>query len=258
MEYAIVGIVACLGSLLSFMSGFGLGTLLLPAFLLFFPADVAVLGTAVVHMANNLFKLVLVGKHANKAMLWRFGITSVIGALLGASLIGFIPKSTLWSYSLLGYSFESTLLSCVFGCLVVFFAFYELQEEKNKSNLPNHWLPWGGLISGFFGGLSGHQGALRSAFLLRTDLTKNEYMGTRVVLACLVDVTRISVYVAVLQKASSTMQIQTSLLVVASIAAFVGAYFGMRWMQKSESAFINRFIAVSMLLFGVAMIAGLV
>ena len=57
MEYLVVGIVACLGSLLSFMSGFGLGTLLLPAFLLFFPAELAMLGTALVHMANNVFKL---------------------------------------------------------------------------------------------------------------------------------------------------------------------------------------------------------
>jgi uncharacterized membrane protein YfcA len=254
MEYIVVGIVACLGSLLSFMSGFGMGTLLLPAFLLFFSPELAVLGTALVHMANNVFKLFLVGKYASKEMILRFGLTSVFGAWLGAQCIAFIPKTTLWSYSLWGHFFEVKAVSFVFGALVMFFAIYELQQEAKKSIWPVHWLPWGGLLSGFFGGLSGHQGALRSAFLLRTDLTKNEFMGTRVVLACMVDITRISVYFSIVQWAPQTMQ--SGLLIFASVAAFGGAYFGMRWMQKSESSFINRFIAVAMLLFGLCMMVG--
>ena len=131
-----------------------------------------------------------------------------------------------------------------------------MQSEENKAKCAHHWLPGGVLIRVFFGGVSGHQGALRSAFLLRTDLTKNEFMGTRVILACLVDITRISVYVSIVRWEPSTMPL--GLLICASLAAFGGAYFGMRWMQKSESAFINRFIAISMLLFGAAMIAGLV
>lgn len=43
---------------------------------------------------------------------------------------------------------------------------------------PPHWLPLGGLLSGFFGGLSGNQGALRSAFLLKAGLSKEAFIAT--------------------------------------------------------------------------------
>ena len=64
MEYAVICTVAIVVSALTLFSGFGLGTLLMPAFALFFPINVAVAATAVVHLVNNLFKLLLVGKHA--------------------------------------------------------------------------------------------------------------------------------------------------------------------------------------------------
>ena len=37
MEYVVIGSVAAFASLLTFFSGFGLGTILTPAFMLFFP-----------------------------------------------------------------------------------------------------------------------------------------------------------------------------------------------------------------------------
>ena len=54
--------------------GFGLGTLLMPAFALFLPVPVAVAATAVVHLANNLFKLVLVGWKAGWTVVVRFAL----------------------------------------------------------------------------------------------------------------------------------------------------------------------------------------
>jgi uncharacterized membrane protein YfcA len=53
---------ALAASLLTLISGFGLGTLLLPVFALFFPLELAVGMTAVVHLLNNLFKF---------GLLWR-------------------------------------------------------------------------------------------------------------------------------------------------------------------------------------------
>jgi hypothetical protein len=51
MSYLIICVVAFAVSGLTLFSGFGLGTLLMPAFALFFP--VAVAATAVVHLANE-------------------------------------------------------------------------------------------------------------------------------------------------------------------------------------------------------------
>ena len=54
MEFVVIGVVAFLASGLTLYSGFGLGTVLLPAFALFFPAPVAVAATGVVHLLNGL------------------------------------------------------------------------------------------------------------------------------------------------------------------------------------------------------------
>ena len=62
MMYVIVCLVALGASFLTLFSGFGLSTLLMPAFALFFPLEAAIAMTAVVHLANNVFKLALVGR----------------------------------------------------------------------------------------------------------------------------------------------------------------------------------------------------
>gem|GEM_PF-6365247 len=54
MDYLVVALCAFLASGLTLYSGFGLGTLLLPVFAFFFPVEVAVGATVLVHGANNI------------------------------------------------------------------------------------------------------------------------------------------------------------------------------------------------------------
>ena len=53
MEYVVIVIVALCVSMLTLFSGFGLGTLLMPALAIFFPVPVAIAATAIVHLANK-------------------------------------------------------------------------------------------------------------------------------------------------------------------------------------------------------------
>ena len=86
MDFSIIVVpAAALGaSLLTLISGFGLGTLLLPVFALFFPLEVAILLTAVVHLLNNLFKLGLMGRNIHWPTVLRFGVPGIVGAYIGA------------------------------------------------------------------------------------------------------------------------------------------------------------------------------
>ena len=59
MEIILICLAAFLASLLTFFSGFGLGTILMPVFALFFPLEMAIALTGVVHLLNNLFKMYL-------------------------------------------------------------------------------------------------------------------------------------------------------------------------------------------------------
>src|ERR1700741_3783355 len=107
MEYLIICIVALVGSGLTLFSGFGLGTLLLPVFGLFFPIDIAIALTAIVHFLNNLFKLALLGKHADKHVVLRFGIPSITAALLGAYVLTLLSgMQPLFQYSVSDRTFS--------------------------------------------------------------------------------------------------------------------------------------------------------
>src|SRR5207247_8900276 len=103
VQYAIVAGVALFVSALTLFSGFGLGTLLMPAFALFLPVPVAVAATAVVHLANNLFKLALVGRKAVWTVVVRFALPAAAAAIVGAMLLGLLADvPPLFRYSLGG------------------------------------------------------------------------------------------------------------------------------------------------------------
>src|SRR6187431_3218145 len=103
MEIAVVSFFAFIAAILTFFSGFGLGTLLTPVFMLFFPVDLAIALTGVVHFFNNIFKLFLVGKNADRQVLIRFGIPAVIAAIAGAwVLLHMIDLNPLFTYTLNG------------------------------------------------------------------------------------------------------------------------------------------------------------
>ncbi len=81
MDYALITLTSLVVSGLTLFSGFGLGTLLMPAFALFFPVPTAIAATAVVHLANNLFKLGLVGRQADWRVVARFSLPAALAAL---------------------------------------------------------------------------------------------------------------------------------------------------------------------------------
>ena len=107
MEIVLISAVAFVVAILTFFSGFGLGTILTPVFMLFFPVDLAIALTGVVHFLNNIYKISLVGKNADKSVLLRFGIPAVVFAFVGAWILLHIPDvQPLLVYQMLGRTFE--------------------------------------------------------------------------------------------------------------------------------------------------------
>src|SRR3972149_4545289 len=103
MEIIIISLAAFIVAILTFFSGFGLGTILTPVFMIFFPVELAIGLTGIVHFFNNIFKLILVGRNADKAVLLRFGIPAVIAAILGSwLLLNISDAEPLFSYNMFG------------------------------------------------------------------------------------------------------------------------------------------------------------
>ncbi len=78
--YLAVALTAFLAAGLTLYSGFGLGTILLPVFALFFPVEMAVVATALVHGANNVFKVTLLGRYADREVVLKFGLPAIVGS----------------------------------------------------------------------------------------------------------------------------------------------------------------------------------
>ena len=87
LPYCIISIAAFIAALSTFFSGFGLGTILLPVFSLFFSPEIALATTAVVHFINGSFKVMLTVKNVNWLIFMRFGFFALIGSAVGSYLI---------------------------------------------------------------------------------------------------------------------------------------------------------------------------
>ena len=241
---------------MTFFTGFGLGTLLSPVLMLFFPPPLAIALTGVVHLLNNLYKLILTGRHARKDILTGFGIPAVIASLLGAwLLLRMGTAGTVYAYTWDGQVHTVSAISFTLGILMLAFTLIDLIPlPKRLAETPHHLLI-GGLLSGFFGGLSGHQGALRSAFLVRSGLSKEQFIGSAVLVSACVDITRLGVYYTGMQQGIDAAHLP--LIAAASLSAFAGATLGNRLLKKVTLRFLQGSVTLLLGCIGIALLLGI-
>lgn len=260
MDFLIIGIVAFAASGLTLYSGFGLGTILLPAFALFFPVPIAVAATAAVHLLNNLFKGGLLGRDAHWPTVLRFGLPAVPFAILGAWVLSQLGSTAaVFSWSAFGSAFAPTPAGIVIGLVMIAFAVLELQPWFQRLAAPARLMPLGGAITGFIGGLTGQQGAFRSMFLLKSGLEPKRFIPTGVLIAILVDLSRLPTYAIAFSDTSLRLGgREGELIAVGTLCAFAGAYLGTRYLEKATIEIVRVIVAGLMLLVGSALVFGVV
>lgn len=268
MDYALVCTVSLLVAALTLYSGFGLGTLLMPAFAVFFPPEVAIAATAVVHLLNNIFKVALVGRSASWPVTVRFGAPAIVAAFAGAALLAALAGlPAIATYRAGPVTASVSAVKIVLGVLLACFALLELSPRFRSTSVPAGWLPLGGALSGFFGGLTGMQGALRAAFLARANLDTRQFIGTTAVVSTAVDLSRLAMYAIGLgaltpHRESPWRAIREhetlGLVVAASAAAFLGTLLGARLVKKVTIASIQRLVAGMLVVMSFLLIAGLI
>ncbi|GAB4136538.1 MAG: sulfite exporter TauE/SafE family protein [Sphingomonadales bacterium] len=252
-----IAIAAFLASLLTLFSGFGLGTLLMPVAAIFLPIAVAIALTALVHLLNNMFKLMLLGRWVDWSVVLWFGLPALLAALPGAWLLTQMAQWPVWTeYHWLGRQAEITPVKLLIGALLIAFAIAEWRNLAKHVAVTPRLLPLGGILSGFFGGLSGHQGAFRSAFLLHAGLDAQAFIATNAAIAMLVDMARLAIYGLNLKLLTAGADI--SLMAIATAAAFAGIMVGRLGVHKVTIAAIQRLVAAMLLLLGTALMAGII
>ena len=252
MDVFIICLVAFLASILTFFSGFGLGTLLAPVMMIYLPVEVSIALTGVVHFFNNVFKLFLVGRKGDKKVILKFGLPAIFAAYLGAWLL--LKMSNLdpiYQYHFLDQQWEIFPIKLVIAILLMAFALIDLLPWFSKLQFGERMLPAGGVLSGFFGGLTGTQGALRSAFLIKSSLNKEAFIGTTVVVSTLVDITRLGVYATGF---SEVIQAEISVIIIgATISAIIGAILGNKLLKKVTFHSIQIIVAVFLILIAIGL-----
>ena len=262
MSFLIVSSAALLVSALTLYSGFGLGTLLMPVFALFFPIELAIAATAVVHGANNAFKIVVVGRAADRFVVLRFGLPALVAAFFGAASLRSLSRwdqDLDYSFALIGGS--TSPIKLVIAVLMIAFALFEFVPRLRALRFGRDYLPLGGLLSGFFGGLSGHQGALRSAFLTKAGLSTAAYVGTNAAIGLLVDLVRVTTYATLFLTGETALPIaahQWPLIGVGTASAFIGVLLAKRYLKKVRMNAVQTIVGIFLIGIAIGLATGFI
>lgn len=259
MELVFIAVLTLLASGLTFVSGFGLGTLLTPMLALVFPLPLAIAAGAIVHFANNVFKCFLMARFADWVVVTRFGVPAAFASVAGALLLTLSHvQPVIMNYTLGAQVFSVSLTGLMIGPVIVLFAWLELSKRLEQFIIPMRFLPLGGVLSGFFGGLSGNQGALRTAFLMKAGLSKDALIASGVVSAMFIDIVRLFIYDAfLLPWRFDDTRGMVAPIVVATISAVLGSALGNRLLPKITVPLFQNLVASFMLIIGMLLTTGL-
>jgi uncharacterized protein len=229
----ILAIVAIVSGAIASMAGFGIGSLLTPLLALKTGIGIAVAGVSIAHLFGTALRFFLLRKFLNRQILISFGLTSAAGGLIGA---------------LLHNTFQSVVLTIIFGCLLIMAGLLGLTgfSEKLRFKGPIVWLAGG--ISGLFGGLVGNQGGIRSAALLGFKLDKNQFVATATGIALMVDAARVPVYLVV--QWTQIISIWQYILIM-TIGVIIGTVGGKKILEKLPEHIFKKTVAAIILLIGI-------
>jgi uncharacterized membrane protein YfcA len=202
-------------------------------------------------------------RKADLGLVVRFALPGALTAALGAMLLTRLSKMpALATYDLGGRTFEVEVVKIVVGALIGVFAFLELIPSlESRIHFERKHVGIAGALSGFFGGLSGNQGALRSAALMRCGLEKTVFIATGVVCAVVVDIFRLAAYGASFYEENFNKVIDAGglgLVGSTTLAAFIGAFAGARLMKKVTMDVVKWIVGVSLLLLAFGLMIGLI
>jgi uncharacterized membrane protein YfcA len=221
------------GGGVSAVAGFGIGSLLTPAIAMATGAGLAVAAVSIPHAIGTAIRFWRFRRAVDWRIVRSFGITSAAGGLTGALLNAYSSSRT---------------LEVVFGALLI------LAGASQVTGFARRWrlrgtLAWiGGALSGFFGGLVGNQGGIRTAAMLGFDVDKRRFVATTTAVALLIDAARVPVYVAIESQALAGLWRPIS---IGTAGVVLGTLFGERVLARVPERRFRTVVGALLLLLGI-------
>jgi uncharacterized protein len=232
-ESALLVVGAVAGAIAA-VTGFGIGSLLTPLLALHVDTKTAVAAVSVPHLIGTSIRFWLLRANVDRALLWRFGLTSAAGGLIGALLHA-------WA--------SSPALALIFGALLVFAGAVQITGYAERWRFHGSVAWVAGAASGLLGGLVGNQGGIRSAAMLGFDLTRDRFVATATAIALFVDAARMPVYVVAEREQVAAIW---PLVLAATIGVVAGTLAGGRLLAQVPERRFRQVVGMIVLLLGIA------
>ena len=236
MSDLIVALVGVVAGAIAAVAGFGIGSLLTPVFALHLDTKLAVAAVSIPHLIGTALRFARMRTDVVRTVFLRFGVPSAIGGLAGALL-----------HNILG----SPALEAVFGGLLVFAGVSELSGLSKRLRFGGNLSVVAGAASGLFGGLVGNQGGIRSAALLRHNMSREQVVATATAIALLVDGVRMPVYAA---GEVAGIAANLRLIGAACLGVVVGTIIGTPLLRRLPEQWFKRTVALLLVALGVFML----
>lgn len=190
----------------------------------------------VIHLFDDLWKMLFFKKGFNLKLVLLFGVPGILVSYFSSS----IPLTL-----------NADLLKRMLGAFLFAYSLLIFLKPKWQLRSTNSSAVVGGALSGFFAGVFGVGGAVRSAFLSSFNLPKDMFIFTSGAIALLIDSSRVFGYYQgdVLLKDFSVY-----LLIISVVISVFGAYLAKRFVNKVPQKLFRYIVgaglfAVSILLF---------
>lgn len=207
-------LLAFVASAIGTITSFGTSTVMVPVLGLFYPLQITLLFTGVIHWFGNLWKMWFFRSGIQLRLILLFGLPGIAASYLGAQLMPNLNENIL-----------SRLLGLFILLYVIFLAVkpdWEIVQTHTTAIL-------GGTLYGFSSGIFGVGGAIRAAFLASYNLKKDVFIFTAGTIGLFIDCGRIISYF--LGGIRLTYDLTLALL-LSLPASFLGGYVGKRITEK--------------------------
>jgi uncharacterized protein len=236
MYESVLLLTAIASGAIASVSGFGIGSLLTPLVAVRAGTKTAVAAVSIPHLIGTAMRFWHLRRSLDRAILWRFGLTSAAGGLAGAVINASAP---------------SPALTTVLGILLVVAGGAQLTGQAQRWRFHGSVAWMAGAVSGLFGGLVGNQGGIRSAALLGFDLPKERFVATATAIALFVDAARMPVYVVVERAEVAAIW---PLVALATAGVVGGTLAGERLLHRVPEQRFKQIVGAIILLLGVVIL----
>lgn len=236
MFTVLLALVSIAAAAVAAISGFGIGSLLTPAFAVAVGTKTAIAAVSIPHFVGTVVRFWRMRADVDRQLLWRFGLPSAAGGLAGA---------------LLNAQATSPALATVFGLLLVVAGVSQLTGASSRWRIAGPLGSVAGIVSGFFGGLVGNQGGIRAAAMLGFEVTRDRFVATATAVALLVDLVRLPIY---LLAQGDAVALIWPFVAMTTVGVVVGTVAGGAMLKRIPEPVFRRAVGLLILVLGLAVL----